>query len=891
MPEHTPDNSIAERLRLALSGRYEVGERLGEGGMALVYDAMDVRHGRPVAVKVLRPELSAMLGADRFLREIQVTAKLQHPHILPLYDSGAAGGLLYYVMPLIQGESLRSRLDRERQLPVPEALTLTRAIASALDYAHRHGVLHRDIKPENILLHDGQPMLADFGIALAVRSAGSERLTGTGMSIGTPAYMSPEQIGGDRALDARSDIYSLGCVAYEMLAGAAPFSGPNLQALMAAVMTGEFRPLTEVRRTVPEAAARVVERALEPLPADRFATAAELSQALGIELNSGPVPSSRRPTLAARRRVYWLAGGLLAGGLLGFSGTRMFRPAESPTVRRWNVVLPDTALMSLPGGTLSVGPHASLAIAPAGDRLVYVTSRGGGMLAVRDMADGTVTTLTGTDGAYHPFFSPDGQWIGFFAGDLLRKVPVTGGNPVTLAQVNRVTGAMWMADNRIMVLQNEGFDLHWISASGTGSDSAVRLGVQFGTPGRLPVSGWVSGQFASGQLAMLSLKTGEELAVTRRGVLSLDSVRGEDLLFGSSPQWEPSGYLLYGAGDGVLMAMPFDPGARRVRGEPIPLLSGMRIEAGFGYAEFALADDGTLVYVPGNNQLYVNIAFAGPGGRFDTLPFPRAAYTQPRLSPDGTQLAVQARRAVGGWEVLLMNLATGVQRKVEVPGDYRTYPASWLPNGRDLMIGIWDPVRQINHGARIQSLETGKSTDIQLPGAAYMTVSPDGSQFVFNDWRTGNLFLRPLNGDTARIPIPARGYASSFSPDGRWVAWSGVDGSVAVSPAPPSGAIYQVTDQGNMPLWTPDGTGLIFRNAGKYYRVPVTTTGGFHAGRAELFAQGPFLSTFAWNHDIARDGRLLVLLNSPERTASTVGVITAVGDAIRRSSTASQGQR
>jgi serine/threonine-protein kinase len=502
------------------------------------------------------------------------------------------------------------------------------------------------------------------------------------------------------------------------------------------------------------------------------------------------------------------------------------------------------------------------------------------VLAVRDMALGAVTVLAGTEGAYSPFFSPDGLWIGYFTNGVLRKVPATGGAPVTLASVNRVTGALWTSPDRIMVLQNEGFDLHWISAAGTGADSSVRLGVQFGTPAQLPAGNWVAGQFGSGQLALLSLETGEQLAITRRGVLPLDSVTKEDLLFGSSPQWLPSGYLLYGAGDGLLMAMPFDAARRRSTGEPVPVLSGMRIEAGFGYAEYALGSDGTLVYAPGSNQLYANIAFVGADGRRDTLPFPRDAYTQPRLSPDGTMLAVQVRSAIGGWEVVLMNLATGVRRTVDVPGNYRTFPAAWLPDGRRLVIGLWDAVRFINHGFRIQSLETGQYNDIQLPGAAYLGIAPGGAQIVYNDWITGRIYLRSLGADTTRVELPARGYASSFSRDGRWVAWSGVDGSVAVSPVPPSGAAYQVTDQGNMPVWTPDGTGLIYRYAGRYYRVPISTSGGFHAGRATLFAEGPFLSTFAWNHDIASDGRLLVLLNSPERTLNELRVVTRIGDAI-----------
>ena len=231
--------------------------------MATVYLAHDLRHGRQVALKVLRPELSAVLGAERFLKEIRTVASLQHPHILPLHDSGEANGLVFYVMPFVEGESLRDRLNRETQLPVDDAVRIATEVANALDYAHRHGVVHRDIKPENILLHDGSAIVADFGIALAVTQAGGERMTQTGLSLGTPSYMSPEQAMGERAITARSDIYSLGAVTYEMLSGEPPFTGPTVQAIVARVMAEEPRPLTTQRRSIPPHVAAAVSRARE----------------------------------------------------------------------------------------------------------------------------------------------------------------------------------------------------------------------------------------------------------------------------------------------------------------------------------------------------------------------------------------------------------------------------------------------------------------------------------------------------------------------------------------------------------------------------------------------------------------------------------------------------
>ena len=262
---------VVARLTAALTGRYRIERELGQGGMATVYLAEDVKHKRQVALKLLRPELAAALGAERFLREITTTANLRHPHILPLYDSGEADDFLYYVMPFVEGESLRSRLDRETQLPIDDATRIAAEVADALSYAHSRGVIHRDIKPENILLENGHAVVADFGIAQAVTESGGEKLTRTGMALGTPLYMSPEQWSGE-PVDARSDLYALACMAYEMLAGSPPFSGPTAQALMARHAIDPVPALRTARPTVTQAVADTIERALAKVPSDRFAT-------------------------------------------------------------------------------------------------------------------------------------------------------------------------------------------------------------------------------------------------------------------------------------------------------------------------------------------------------------------------------------------------------------------------------------------------------------------------------------------------------------------------------------------------------------------------------------------------------------------------------------------
>ena len=312
-----PDTS--DLLAAALADRYRVERELGRGGMSMVYLAHDLRHDRLVALKVLRPELAASLGPERFLQEIRIAARLQHPHILPVFDSGEAASRLWYAMPYVEGESLRQRIAREGQLSLDQAVRIATQVLSALGYAHAHGVIHRDIKPENILLEGDEAVVADFGVARAISAAGQDRLTETGLALGTPAYMSPEQATATRELDGRSDLYALGCVLYEMLAGQPPFVGATAHQLLARHAMDSVPPLRTVRATVPEGVERSVMRALAKVPADRFPTAADFAQALATPRETAVMPSTAPPS--GRRRMVALAAGglgLVALALAGF---------------------------------------------------------------------------------------------------------------------------------------------------------------------------------------------------------------------------------------------------------------------------------------------------------------------------------------------------------------------------------------------------------------------------------------------------------------------------------------------------------------------------------------------------------------------------------------------
>jgi len=414
------------RLTTALEQRYRIERQLGAGGMATVFLATDLKHDREVALKVLRPELGAVLGVERFLAEIKITARLDHPHILTLIDSGAEEGFLYYVLPFVRGESLRDKLNREHQLGLDEAIAITKQVASALDYAHRHGVVHRDIKPENILLLEGEAMLADFGIALAVSEAGGNRLTETGLSLGTPQYMSPEQATGDRMLDARSDVYSLGAVLYEMLAGEPPVTGPSAQAMIAKLMTERPVHLRVVRPAIPEAVDAAVARALDKTPADRFASAGDFARALEARAATG---SSTTPTIAvaaprsARRLWIGLAAALI---VLAVSGGAWLRSRTQTAAAAPTTAAPASYALRDRTQLTNTGTVAYSAVSADGKQLALIThncGRDGCSYAV-ELQDvgGTAThrVLDGATAAYGVEWSPDRRNL-IFLGTIERR--------------------------------------------------------------------------------------------------------------------------------------------------------------------------------------------------------------------------------------------------------------------------------------------------------------------------------------------------------------------------------------------------------------------------------------------------------------------------------------
>ncbi len=567
------------RLNAALQGRYTIERELGEGGMATVYLADDLKHERKVALKVLKPELAAVVGAERFLAEIKTTANLQHPHILPLHDSGEADGFLYYVMPYIEGETLGERIDRERQLPVDEALGIATAVANALQTAHEHGVVHRDIKPANILLSRGEPLVADFGIALAVSVGGGGRLTETGLSLGTPFYMSPEQATGDQAVGPASDTFAPACVLYEMLVGEPPYPGNTAQAVLGKIIQGLPVSATAIRKSVPANVDAAIRKALEKLPADRFTGAQEFAKALADQGFRHGDEAAGGVTVG---RGLWnpLSMGLGALALVFASGFgwSLLRPAPpQPAMRQVLSTEGWAGLGTEFGRYAAVAPDGSSMILPVGDQL-----------ALKMRGSTEITPIPGTERGRDVVYSPSGQWIAYAIGTDLYKRPLVGGSALRLAEdteggSNRV-GLAWLDDGTILYETTGG---RVVRIPEDGGEPLVVFG-----PG--PGLYWVHGlPKARGAFVV---PTNNELHVVDLRALSSEVILEQVI----RAWYTTTGHLVYLRTDGALFALPFDLSGLAITGGAIPLFDGVRVTT--NRADMRLAADGTLLYVVGSNS-------------------------------------------------------------------------------------------------------------------------------------------------------------------------------------------------------------------------------------------------------------------------------------------------
>jgi Tol biopolymer transport system component/tRNA A-37 threonylcarbamoyl transferase component Bud32 len=824
-----------------LGDRYRILRELGRGAMATVYLAEDVRHRREVAVKVLLPEVAAEIGRERFLREIEIAAALGHPHILPLYDSGEADGLLYYVMPYAEGESLQDRLAREKQLPIDEALRLSREVADALAYAHSRGVVHRDIKPANILLQGGHAVVADFGIARAVSEAGGDRLTRTGTSLGTPTYMSPEQIAGEADLDGRSDLYSLGCVLYEMLAGLPPFSGPTVESVTRQHLVVEPRPVTSIRPAVPAEVAAALQRALAKNPADRFNPVGQFADALGSRFGSA-APAGRPSWIRPLASI--AAVGIVA--LLATVIVRMTRVSDAP--------LPSI------GSTIQVtrdpGLEVDPAISPDGEMIAFAAGPPTRMrIQVRALTGGRTLTLTEGEGNYRwPRWSPDGSQLAYQGPDGIRVVPRMGGPSRLVARVPEavtlfsegsytpLAGLTWSPDGRRIAFAGYGADGVFVAAlDGSGEPVVLSSPPEPHGPAWSPdgskialasgnavfvFGGAYFGNAGQSSIWVVPVEGGDPIRIT------------EDEHMDLSPVWAPDGRHLYWVSD--------RGGSRDIyrialdaHGAPAGL--PLRLTTGLDVHTIDLSPDGRHLGYANlhtlSNVWSMAVPMAGTGSIRDAQPVTSGNQTieDVDVSPDGAWLAFSSDRG-GNPDIYRLRLRSDEPERLTThpSGDYSPF---WSPDGK--RIGFHS-MRNGNRDLFIMGADgTGlRQVTTSLAHELDGDWSPDGQALVAElidtgDFKSKGFVIVPLeDGGGSTRTIPAIGDFAAWSPRGDLILFHGVDGMRVVSPR--GGESRSVTSneadgaEAFYGAWSPDGATVYYlaRDAQEWTIRAVPVEGG-----------------------------------------------------------------
>jgi Tol biopolymer transport system component/predicted Ser/Thr protein kinase len=885
-------------------GPYEILSAIGAGGMGEVYKARDTRLDRIVAIKVLPAHLADRADLrERFDREAKTIASLNHPHICTLYDTGHQDDIDFLVMEYLEGETLAQRLTKGALL-IQQVLQYAIEISDALDKAHRKGVTHRDLKPGNIMITKSGTKLLDFGLAklrqegapatpLSQLSTVAEPVTAQGTILGTLQYMAPEQVEGKTdQIDARTDFFAFGAVVYEMATGKRAFDGKSQASLIAKILEMYPPPMSSIQSMTPPALDRLVKKCLAKEPEKRWQAASDVCDELKWIAEGGSQAGVSLPSVAVkgigalgRRGLILSVGIFLLGTVIAGIAVWNLKPAP-PTPSR----PVSRTVITLPAGQQLAGMDSgpSIALSSDGSHLVYVARQGGvQQLYLRAMDSLESKPVPDTVGGVSPFFSPDSQWVGFFAGGTLKKVSVSGGAALTLGNVGSPLGASWGSNGMIAFAQTVVSPLLQIPDAGGVPQPLTRLAkgdVTQRWPEFLPggkavlLAAAPSGiTFGNAQVAVQSVGTGE-----RRNLVQA----------GTHPRYALSGHLVY-AQAGSLVAVPFNPQRLEVTGTAVPVVEGVLQSPAIGAAQYSFSSTGSLVYVPGGLQATQSrLVWVSRDGAEQSVAAPARAYMFPRLSPDGRRVAVTITEQEN--QIWLYDLSRETLTRSTFEGT-QNYNPLWTPDGKRIAF-------ESNRAGPINifwQLADGSGGFERLTTSEYlnapMSWSPDGRllNFIGMDPTTGvdiwvlRMGDPPAGSGQVRkaqlfLQTPFNENTSRFSPDGRWMAYISDESGrneVYVQPYPGPGGKWQIsTEGGTEPVWNPNGRELFYRSGDRMMAVDIVTQPGFVAGRPRMLFEKRYEAAPApiVNYDVSPDGQRFLMIKPVDQEEAAPTQINVV---------------
>jgi serine/threonine-protein kinase len=881
-------------------GPHEILSAIGAGGMGEVYRARDTRLIRIVAIKVLPTHLADRSELrERFEREARTIASLNHQHICTLFDIGQQDGIEYLVMEYLEGETLAHRLMKG-PLPLGQVLQYAIEISDALDKAHRKGVTHRDLKPGNIMLTKTGTKLLDFGLAklkqevapanvqLSQLPTASDPLTAHGAIVGTLQYMAPEQLEG-KEVDARTDIFAFGALVYEMATRKRAFEGKSQASVISAIMASDPAPMTSLQPMTPPALDRVVKRCLAKDPDDRWQTARDLEVELewiaegGSQSALAPAAALKGIRALGRRGLIVSVGALLLVGIVTGVAFWNLKPSPPQPVIRTVINLPPGQQLA----GLDDGP--AMDMSPDGTHLVYVARQGDTQqLYVRAMDSLEAKPIPGTEGAGNPFFSPDGQSLGFFVGGKLKKALASGGVTLTLGDASNPHGASWGRTGIIAFGHTNGSALLQVPNAGGSPQPLTRLEkgeVGHRWPEFLPGGKAVLFAAGSGVTNWSNAKVGVESLGTgeRRNLIPQ----------GTQPRYAHSGHLVYAQG-GTLMAVPFDPQRLAVMGAAVPVVDGVLQSTSSGAAQYSFSTGGSLIYVPGGIQSAQNkLVWVSRNGAEQPLAAPVRAYESPRLSPNGRRVAVgiAEQQETQTW---LYDIPRETLTRLTFEGSINGYPV-WTPDGKRIAFSsnkdgplnlFWQLAdgsggfERLNSSEYIQTPHSW-SADGQL--LAFIEVNPNTGVDIWVQ-RMGDPSVgtgqAPKSQPFLRTPFSEG--AARFSPDGRWLAYISDESGryeIYVQPYPGPGQKWQIsTDGGTEPVWNPKGRELFYRSGDKMMVVEISTQPSFTAGKPHVLFERHYQPTTTTppNYDVSPDGQRFLMLKPVEQAQAAPTQINVV---------------